>query len=441
MKWLGALFLIVAVLVAAAPVTARAAEGMPYLLAEATWAQALVAGPDGAVWFIARQGDSNHIDLGKVTTAGATTEIRLSARDPRVETIAAGPDGNLWFGERNGIGRSTTTGEVISFALPEGASSPTALAAGPDGNVWFAEGEASKIARITPSGQFAQFPLPPGRKPSGIVAGPDGNLWFTERAANEIGRITPSGAITEFRVRGPWAKLDSIAAGPDGNLWFGEEGAPRIGRITPAGKVAHFAVPSERGTRAIVSGPGGLLWFASGPQIGAISPTGAISWPSCLFPSCARQPETLALGPDGRLWSSSGVLGCLGLCGGGTAIALGRAPGEVMPYELPPLQLAIGPRLAPVRDDRTSLTVACGLESGCRGTLRLGRYVIRKHRSQFQSLSRAEYELRQGESKRIPLRLSSKIAGLLRHQGTLLVARAGGEAGPPARRGGLQIPR
>jgi streptogramin lyase len=447
MKRVGALFLVVVLLVAATSATAQVAEDTSYLLAESTWAKALVAGPDGAVWFIAEQDESKNIVLGKVTTGGEVTEIPLSARVPRVEkmpriqTIVAGPDGNLWFGERNGIGRSTTAGEVTSFPLPAGASTPTGMAVGPDGNIWFTEGAASKIGRITPSGQFAQFPLPPGRKPSGIAAGPDGNLWFTERAVNVIGRITPSGTTTEFRVPGPWAKLNSIAAGPDGNLWFGEEGAPRIGRITPGGGVTHFTVPTERGTRAIVSGPGGLLWFASGSQIGAIGPAGAISWPSCLFPRCARQPETLALGPEGRLWAASGVMECAALCGGGTAIGLRREPGEVRPYTLPPLQLAIGPRLAPIRNDRTSLTVACGLESGCRGTLRLGWYVVRNHQSRFRRLSQADYELRQGESKRISLRLSSKIATLLRNRRPPLIAMAGGDGGPLARRHDLLAPR
>jgi streptogramin lyase len=447
MKRVGALFLVVVVLIAAMSATAQAAEDTPFTLAEATWAKALVAGPDGAVWFTAKQDASKNMVLGKVTSAGEVTEFPLSAgvprvkKMPRIQTIVASPDGNLWFGESNGIGRSTTAGEVTSFSLPTGASTPTGMTVGPDGNIWFTEGAASKIGRITPGGQFAQFPLPQGRKPSGIAAGPDGNLWFTERAVNEIGRITPSGAVTEFRVPGPWAKLDSIAAGPDGNLWFGEEGAPRIGRITPDGAVTHFTVPTGGGTRAIVAGPGGMVWFASRFQIGAISPAGVISWPSCLSQYCARQPETLAPGPEGRLWAASGVLGCVGLCGGGTAIGLRRAPGEVTPYTLPPLQLAIGPRLAPIRNDRTSLTVACGLESGCSGTLRLGWYVVHNHKSRFQPLSRADYELRQGESKRIPLPFSSKIATFLRNQRSSLVAIAGGKAGPPAKRYSLQFPR
>jgi virginiamycin B lyase len=447
MKRVG-VFCLVVVLIAVTSATAQAAEDTPYTLGGPSWARALVAGQDGAVWFVAAQFESPNLILGKVTSAGVVTEFPLSARASRAryfgsepEAIIAGPDGDLWFGERGGIGRGTTTGEVTSFPLPAGASAPTAMAIGPDGNIWLTEGAASKIGRITPSGQFAQFPLPPGRKPSGIAAGPDGNLWFTEWAANKIGRITPTGAITEFRVPGPWAKLDSIAAGPDGNLWFGEDGAPRIGKITPSGAVTHFTVPTKSGTSAIVSGPGGLLWFASNHQIGAISPTGAISWPSCLVPYCDRKAEALAIGPEGRLWASSGAEECVGLCGGGTAIALSRSPGLIEPYVLPPLRLAIGPRLAPIRNDRTSLTVACGLKSGCKGRLRLGRYVVRHRKSVVQNLSQADYELNQEESKRITLRFSSKVAAFLRNQRPSLLAIARNEGGPSTSRYGLQVPR
>src|SRR5262249_56893744 len=83
------------------------------------------------------------------------------------------------------------------------AGSPTA---GPDGNLWLSPvfGAAnSVIARITPSGALAAFPLPAGTSPpSRLTAGPDGNLWFTETSGfastsvSAIPQITPPRAIT-----------------------------------------------------------------------------------------------------------------------------------------------------------------------------------------------------------------------------------------------------
>jgi streptogramin lyase len=134
MKPVGTLVLGVVVLAVATSSTAQAEEPGPYSLAEATWAKALVAGPDGNVWFLAESeaesADSEKIILGKVTTAGEVTEVPLPVLAPRrmryrrAETIVAGADGNLWFGERNAVGRSTTTGEVDLVRAAGGRECP-----------------------------------------------------------------------------------------------------------------------------------------------------------------------------------------------------------------------------------------------------------------------------------------------------------------------------
>jgi virginiamycin B lyase len=377
-----------------------------------------------------------------VTPAGQVTEFPLSVPPPpshnyhRTGTIVAGSDGNLWFGERDAIGRSTTAGEVTSFALPAGASAPTSMTVGPDMDVWFTEGAASRIGRITQSGEISEFQLSSGRQPSGIATGPDGDLWFTERGANRIGQMTPTGKVREFVVPGPPAKLASIAVGPDGNLWFAEAAAPRVGRIKPNGLVTQFRVPTVKGTEAIVSGPGGRLYFNSGPEVGAITTAGKISWPSCLVGSCNRETQGLALGPDGQLWAASGPAHCPSICGGGTGLYYGALPGSVAPFKLPPPRLEIGPRLAPLRGRRTTLTVACELDAGCRGTLKLGSYVTHDRRSMFRTWCKAPIDLRQGESRRITLTFSRRAAaGLHRHRRTHLLALATGPDGTHARRG------
>src|ERR1700691_3444743 len=58
-----------------------------------------------------------------------------------------------------GVGTAVANplGQVTEFAIPTGNSVPEGIAAGPDGNLWFTEGEWSKVARITPSGQVTEF--------------------------------------------------------------------------------------------------------------------------------------------------------------------------------------------------------------------------------------------------------------------------------------------
>jgi streptogramin lyase len=397
------------------------AEGRPppfgFPLAEGVFATALAAGPDGNIWFTAGS------VLGKLTPAGEVTEYTLAM--PSTAAIVRGPEGDLWFTQENGIGRTTTAGEVTSFPLPEEKSRPSAIAVGPDGNFWFTERTASRIGRISTGGTITEFPLPKGSLPNGIVAGPENVLWFTERGSPRVGRITTGGEISEFRVPGSVVKLSSIALGPDGNIWFGNEAKPQVGRITPSGKITMFPVPTEVGTRSLLAGPDGRIWFASGFEVGAISPVGAISWPACLTEHCLVPPNALAFAADGSLWIGAGVGHCPGYCGGGTEISYQFDPGGAGPYSLPPLTLAMGPRLAPLRNRRTSATVACGHKTGCQGVLRLDFARYRKGKRHFVVVARSRYALEAGEARRITLRISQANIDSFGSQKVYLTLTAG----------------
>jgi len=369
---------------------------------------ALTTGPDGNVWFAGEQTGSEILVIGKVTPNGEVTKY-LRSSQARAHSIATGPDGNLWFGEwgRGTIGRITPDGEVTSFPLPKRKSRPTAITAGPDGNLWFTDGAGSGIGRITPSGEITEFSLPPDRHPGAIAAGADGNLWFTERAGDRIGRITTSGRVTEFPIPGPEVKPGDIVAGPDGNLWFVQEGAARIGRITPRGAITQFRIPSLAEAHAIVSGPEGKLWFAAGDLVGAISPSGKISWPACLLQYCPERPAALGVGPEGALWASTSYRTCT-FCGGGSAIGLRLHPGGIGPYQLPPVKLGLGPRATPIRKGKTSLLLVCGLPGGCRGQLRVTRPEWDDGHRHDRVLGKAFYSLAEGRARRVPVPLFRK---------------------------------
>jgi len=397
------------------------AEGRPppfgFSLADGVFATALAAGSDGNIWFLGGR------VLGKLTPAGEVTEYTLATASGAA--IVSGPEGDLWFTQDDGIVRSTTAGEVTSFPLPEEKSGPSAITVGPDGNFWFTEETASRIGRISTGGTITEFPLPKGSLPNGIVAGPENVLWFTERGSHRIGRITTAGEISEFQVPGSVVELSSIALGSDGNLWFGDEAAPRVGRITTSGKITIFRVPTELGTRSLLAGPDGRIWFASGFEVGAISPAGVISWPACLTKRCLVPPSALAFAADGSLWIGAGVGHCPGYCGGGTEISYQFDPGGVGPYSLPPLTLAVGPRLAPVRNRRTSVTVACGHETGCQGILRLGKVRYRKGKRHFFVVARRSYALEGGEARRIAVRISQATIDSFSGQKVHLILTAG----------------
>src|SRR5689334_6423595 len=73
------------------------------------------------------------------------------------------------------VSASTFTNE---FPITTPQSLPLCVTTGNDGAVWFVETGASKIGRITTSGQLTEFVIPtPNSFPRGITVGPDGEIW------------------------------------------------------------------------------------------------------------------------------------------------------------------------------------------------------------------------------------------------------------------------
>ena len=84
--------------------------------------------------------------------------------------------------------------DPVQFQVPTSNSYPDGIVAGPDGNVWFTEAVGNKIARITTTGSFAEYPLAAGANPTDITVGSDGNLWFSQGSTpGKIGKITDVG--------------------------------------------------------------------------------------------------------------------------------------------------------------------------------------------------------------------------------------------------------
>jgi streptogramin lyase len=283
---------------------------------------AIVAGPDGNLWFTNGSNSDPISSIGRITTAGVVTNFT----DPGIHLpggIAAGSDGNLWFtvsGTEDdpvgSIGRITTSGVITYFTDP--AMDPAGIAAGPDGNLWFTNFDrgslVSSIGRITTAGVVTYFTDPTINAPWNIVAGPDGNLWFANFTPplGSIGRITTAGVVTNFSdptisAPGP------IAVGPDGNLWF-RPGGDSIGRITTAGVVTTFTHATIDGPWGIAAGPDGNVWFANqgGDSIGRITTAGVVT---NFTHATMNGPNGIAAGPDGNLWFTNDIGDSIGRIG------------------------------------------------------------------------------------------------------------------------------
>lgn len=193
--------------------------------------------------------------------------------------------------------------------------------------------------------------------------------------------------------------------GADGNLWFGDLSQARVGRITPSGAVTFFPVPTIEGTDEVTTGPGGLIWFTAGNEIGTISVAGKVTRPSCFTPECQYPPAAVTMAPGGSLWAATDVGHCPGYCGGFSEqsyLLLGHS--RIGPFTLPSVDLGIGPSLTPLRHGRTRITIGCGDHHACSGTLRL-RALVKLPDGDFAAklISRVPYSLAAGEIREVSL--------------------------------------
>jgi len=106
---------------------------------------ALAAGASGTVWFT----DFGASQIGELQPGG----FRLFAdKSPYagLSDIAGGPDGAMWFTEQSGlVGRITPAGAISQLALPGAGSNPDGIAAGPGRTIWVTETGTGAIARIS----------------------------------------------------------------------------------------------------------------------------------------------------------------------------------------------------------------------------------------------------------------------------------------------------
>ncbi len=205
-------------------------------------AYAIASGPGNKLWFT--EYVANRIGRFDMRTRVATEYGPLTAP---ATAIVAGPDGNVWFVENSSsgaapvVGRITPAGAIteITAGLDAGQSIG-AFTAGPDGSLWFVKSGTggAAIGKIDPAtggitfysaGLFGSFPAL-----GAITAGPDGNVWFTDYLGGTIGRIAPDGSIGQFASVTPSSALNAITLGPvvggAKTVWFTEPSARLIGR-------------------------------------------------------------------------------------------------------------------------------------------------------------------------------------------------------------------
>ncbi|RKQ86794.1 streptogramin lyase [Solirubrobacter pauli] len=242
---------------------------------------ALVAGPDGAIW-ASLPADPGRI--ARITTAGSVVYAGAgglggfppNGRPSGVTSL----NGALWFALADGLARLRPGTPVVTVAPKAGR--PTSLTPGADGALWMTAGAA--IARLTPDALELSYPV--AGETRAITAAPDGALWFAE--GSRLGRITTAGALTYRPVAG--ASPTALAADATGAIWYAQ------------GTVVHRLDDPEAyavGTpvTALTSGPDGALWAAVDGGVARIVPGQPIT-----VIDLVAGARALTAGPDGHVW-------------------------------------------------------------------------------------------------------------------------------------------
>ncbi|GAA2241466.1 hypothetical protein N1031_12135 [Herbiconiux moechotypicola] len=212
----------------------------------ATWHEYDTATPGGSpgavtvdatdrVWYA--DGTSNQIVTFPAETPRSWVAYDLGPSMPGITALVAAPDGTIWFNDSsNGaMGRlDPATGTVSSFPLGTGPDFPASPVLGPDGAIWFGWPAAGGLGRIALDGTISSVPEPTGAQIYNVVSAPDGRLWFTHDATGLLGAYDPvSAAFEAFPVDVP--NVSGLGVGRDGSLWVG--GTHLLRKVSLAGAV------------------------------------------------------------------------------------------------------------------------------------------------------------------------------------------------------------
>jgi virginiamycin B lyase len=137
-------------------VGADANSGTTYPLpSDATYPNALAAGPVGSIWFTRSSSGTiftspNSGSVGYLDAASGGTQIWQTGSRTAPQDLVKGPDNQMWFtnaGAAPGIGHISATG--VGAISSVGNYEPTSLTFGPDGAIWFTDAKNNVIVRVT----------------------------------------------------------------------------------------------------------------------------------------------------------------------------------------------------------------------------------------------------------------------------------------------------
>ncbi len=183
-------------------VGADAASGTTYPLpSDATYPNALAAGPVGSIWFTRSSSGTmftspSNGSVGYLDAASGATQIWKTGSRTAPQDLVKGPDGQMWFtngGAAPGIGHISATG--VGAISSVGNYEPTSLTFGADGAVWFTDAKNNAIVRVT-TDQLATTDIDLGE---GVTMIAPGTTEPPSPGAASVGTIPKVKGVTPVR--------------------------------------------------------------------------------------------------------------------------------------------------------------------------------------------------------------------------------------------------
>jgi virginiamycin B lyase len=272
----------------------------------------IAVGPDNNIWFVDLAGSVGTINV----STKAVSEYPLGAASGIVSH-----GGKLYVSTYNSIVTVQSNGAMTSVPTTTTGAPADQLAVDTSGNFWFSETQAQRVAKITPAGVTAEFPVTGSPYPVGMTAGSDGNMWFDGCIGNVLVKITPNAPNTQTRYAVPDISQGDVVdpfmmiSGPDGNLWFTSCAAGLIGRTAlPAGSTirpTYFQAPSTGRAQlwGLAPGPNGDMWMADIQGYLDRMPLTSNDATQITQVKVSQGPKWMTTGPDGAIWFTEYVLG------------------------------------------------------------------------------------------------------------------------------------
>jgi virginiamycin B lyase len=192
------------------------------------------------------------------------TEYTIPTSDSNPLDIAINSNGTVFFTENivDKIGKMTESGSFTEYSLPPN-SHPQGIAINNNGTIFYANTGTYKIGKMTEGGSYIEYPTPSNIVPYEIAINNNGTIFFTAYNSNRIGKMTESGSFTIYPLPADNYSPIGISVNGNGSVYFTEYYSDKIGKMTESGSFTLYAIPLNSYPQGITINENGTIFYGN----------------------------------------------------------------------------------------------------------------------------------------------------------------------------------